>query len=94
MTALPTSDQLHLDLICDTCGHGLTGITSTIRDWGVVWALVTGHGWSGSPRPIGPHRCPQCTGKPDDDLMDDAIGHPASAGDPDALWPADETTVQ
>lgn len=93
MTALPTSDQLQLDLICDTCGHGLTGINSTMRDWTVVWTLVTGHGWSGSPRPIGPHRCPQCTSE-STTPTDDGIGHPASAGDPDVLWPADGTAVQ
>ncbi|MGC9670589.1 STAS domain-containing protein [Planosporangium sp. 12N6] len=60
MTALPTSDRQSLNLICDKCGHQLAGISSTLRNWDVVWALVTKHGWAGSPAAFGPHYCPDC----------------------------------
>jgi anti-sigma B factor antagonist len=60
MTALPT-DLHQLNLICDACGYALNGINASMRDWDVAWALVTRKGWTGSPLPIGPHRCPTCS---------------------------------
>lgn len=62
MTALPTRDRECLNLVCDGCGLQLRGISSTLRDWDVVWALISKHGWTGSPLAIGPHRCPECSG--------------------------------
>ncbi len=60
MTALPT-DHHQLNLICDACGQALNGINAGMRDWDVAWALVNRKGWTGSPLPIGPHRCPRCS---------------------------------
>ncbi|HEX6499787.1 MAG TPA: STAS domain-containing protein [Micromonosporaceae bacterium] len=61
MTALPTKDREGINLICDQCGQQLPGISSTLRNWDVVWALVSKHGWVGSPLAIGPHQCPRCS---------------------------------
>lgn len=60
MTALPAPTPDGLALICDGCGQSLNGISSSIRNWDVVWALLTKYGWSGSPMAIGPHQCPAC----------------------------------
>lgn len=62
MTALPTQDREGINLICDQCGQQLPGISSSLRNWDVVWALVSKHGWVGSPLAIGPHQCPRCSG--------------------------------
>ncbi|GAA1798792.1 STAS domain-containing protein [Planosporangium flavigriseum] len=62
VTALPTRDRSAIDLICDSCGYLLPAISSRLRDWEVVWTLISRHGWTGSPMAIGPHRCPQCAG--------------------------------
>jgi anti-sigma B factor antagonist len=67
MTALSRRDGNGLDLVCDGCGESLQRINCMWRDWPVVWGVVTHRGWSGSPRAIGPHRCPDC-GRPADQL--------------------------
>lgn len=84
MTALPTRDRENLTLICDECGRRLAGISSTLRNWDVVWALVSKHGWTGSPLAIGPHRCPDCAG-----------GVPPAASErvPRPVWHASVRTV-
>jgi anti-anti-sigma factor len=61
VSALPARDRESLNLSCDKCGQRLSGISSTLRDWSVVWTLISGHGWTGSPLAFGPHYCPGCT---------------------------------
>jgi anti-anti-sigma factor len=46
-------------LICDRCG-AQDHTAATTHDHDVVWPLVAGAGWTGSPFATGPHRCPQC----------------------------------
>lgn len=48
-------------LICDVCGDTVVDPAGRPADGGVVWALVSDHGWSGSPLAEGPHRCAHCT---------------------------------
>jgi anti-sigma B factor antagonist len=60
VTAFAGALQESLTLMCDECGDSFVGISSGIRNWDAVWALVTEQGWTGSPLAIGPHRCPRC----------------------------------
>jgi anti-sigma B factor antagonist len=39
-------------------------IDSRPPNWPVVWAVVSKHGWGGSPLMIGSHYCPRCCGAP------------------------------
>lgn len=49
-----------MTLVCDTCGDTITGAGSLLPDTEVVWTLISENGWTGSPIPTGPHRCPRC----------------------------------
>lgn len=62
MTVMPGADPQTLSLVCDTCGQTVHGIESSTEHWSVVWAVISRHGWGGSPLTIGPHHCPQCFG--------------------------------
>jgi anti-anti-sigma factor len=64
VTAFPAVQPYLLHLVCDSCGHSLNGINSSMRDWHVVWALVSEQGWTGSPLSMGPCRCPECSPPP------------------------------
>jgi anti-anti-sigma factor len=79
MTALPELAGETLTLVCDGCGQIVAGISSGIRDWAVVWALVAGYGWSGSPLAIGPHRCPRCGVGPTGRAVEPAAVEPAAS---------------
>jgi anti-anti-sigma factor len=47
-------------LICDQCGSEET-TPEIIRDNEMVWPLIVGLGWTGSPFATGAHRCPRCS---------------------------------
>jgi anti-sigma B factor antagonist len=58
MTVVPRTAGTAV-LICDRCGMQDHAAAAT-RDNDVVWPLVAGVGWTGSPFATGPHGCPQC----------------------------------
>ncbi len=47
-------------VICDRCGTEDSAGGAT-QDSDLVWPLISGLGWTGSPFATGPHRCPGCT---------------------------------
>jgi anti-sigma B factor antagonist len=76
VTARPTHDRTGMTLGCDSCGRTLHDIGARLRDWHLVWRLVSEHGWSGSSLPSGPHRCPRCAARqtPDGEGPDRVAG--------------------
>jgi anti-sigma B factor antagonist len=58
MTVVPRTGGTAL-LICDRCGSQ-DNAAATTHDSDVVWPVVAGAGWTGSPFATGSHRCPQC----------------------------------
>ncbi|TCB98495.1 anti-sigma factor antagonist [Micromonospora zingiberis] len=46
-------------LTCDNCGDSVVGARPR-ADGEAVWALLSEHGWGGSPLADGPHRCAHC----------------------------------
>ncbi|WP_189046726.1 STAS domain-containing protein [Micromonospora sonchi] len=57
--AVVLEDHL-VTLTCDSCGDTVAG-PRVPSDSEVAWALISEHGWSGSPLAAGPHRCTHCT---------------------------------
>nr|WP_240670668.1 STAS domain-containing protein [Actinoplanes solisilvae] len=55
---MPAGDRTAL-LICDRCGVE-EAATAALPAAELVWPLVSGHGWTGSAFPTGPHHCPSC----------------------------------
>lgn len=58
MTVVPRTAGTAL-LICDRCGAE-DNAAAISHDSDVVWPLVAGAGWTGSPFATGSHCCPQC----------------------------------
>jgi hypothetical protein len=51
-------------LVCDRCGLELANAAIDLRDWYVLWSIVRGGGWRGTPELYGPHTCPDCSASP------------------------------
>jgi anti-sigma B factor antagonist len=58
VTVVP-GDGATATLICDYCGRQDSAAEAG-NDSDVVWPLITGLGWIGSPFATGTHRCPRC----------------------------------
>ncbi len=63
MTVVPSDIRGNMSIICDTCGD-VVRIPDVTTDSAVVWPLITGLGWTGSPFAAGSHRCPRCDADP------------------------------
>jgi hypothetical protein len=52
-----------LRLVCDRCGAS-SEIGVDLTAFELVWRFAREAGWRGPARPVGPHYCPSCAGRP------------------------------
>jgi anti-sigma B factor antagonist len=64
MSASPTFDGNDFGVVCDSCGHEVANLATSMHSWDFAWSLLHRHGWRGASLATGPHTCPRCRRAP------------------------------